>query len=41
MPDAEEFSSASGIFDIFAGAKSIYELRSFDIAALRYDLNPL
>ena len=33
---------ASGVFvDIFAGANSIYGLRPFDIAALRYDLNPL
>ena len=30
-----------GFVDIFAGAKSIYGLRPFDIAALRYDRNPL
>ena len=38
-PDAQK-TSASGFVDIFAGAKSIYGLCPFDIASLRYDINP-
>ena len=33
--------SQRAIVDIFAVANSIYELCSFDIALLRYDINPL
>ena len=36
-----QFSRIGCFIDIFAAAKSIYGLRPFDIAALRYDLNPL
>ena len=38
-PDAQK-TGASGFVDIFAVAKSIYGLCPFDIASLRYDINP-